>query len=379
MRDGSERLRQVLGAVTYDELTSTDGPVQYGMVADVMRGSDRLLASVPLAADWSFSWDSSAMVEVDGSVTVLHTDYDESGQAVPLDQAWIPRDPGDALSAFGGELVVSAWVSAGPFLERVQLGVFPIVATPDTAETWTNITGESRLLGETISLRLADRMDGVQRDRFTKVTGPRSSTCYDELERLTGRPAVRTLPNQNVSGIVAYEDDDRAKAVQQIARIIGGDAFFNSDGFLEVRPAAAPAASLTLTLGPYGRVASVSAPLSRDGVYNGAAVTGKDGLVYSEAWVDSGPLAPANYGRVPFLFKSDFIVTQAQADAYAKQLRDEKSRLRAQVVEVTCLWNPLVEVGDVVRVVEQAGSRLVRVTKISMGGPMMRITGTVVG
>lgn len=377
MREASDKLMQLLGAAAFEDLASTDGPIQFGLVADVMRGSERLIADAPLS-DWSLSWDSSAMVEVDGSATVVHDERGPDGEVLPLDSSWVPRDIGDPLSAFGSELVVSAWVAAGPFVERVQLGVFPIVATPGSSQSTTNVTGETRLLSETIQVRLADRMDGVQRDRFTRVTGPRSTaSAYDELGFLTGRAVARTLPDQPVTGLSAYEDEDRSKAVQQIANILGGDAFFNADGALEVRPKTPGEVALTLTLGPYGRVAEVSSPLSREGVYNGAAVTGKDGLVYAEEWLTSGPLAVQTYGRVPIIYKSDFITTAVQARNYALQLLAERSTVRAQTIEVSCLWNPLVEVGDVVRVVEPDRVRTARVTQVSMGGPMMRVLGTV--
>lgn len=377
MRASSEQLLQVLGAATYQGLVATDGPIQFGLVGDVMRGSERLLASVPLV-DWSLSWDASGMVEADASVTVVHADYEADGTQVVLDSSWIPTDPSAALAPFGSEVVVYAWVAAGPFYERVQLGVFPIVDAPSSTQATTNVTGEPRILGETISLRLADRMDGVQRDRFTKTTGPRSTQAYDELARLTGRPVVRTLPDKAISRISAYEDDDRAKAVQQVAQLLGGDAFFNSDGALQVRPSAAPAASLTLTLGEFGRVSDVTSPLSREGVYNGVVVTGKDGLIRYEEWVSEGPLSPSLYGRVPFFAKSDFITTVAEAEAYGKRLLAAKSSLKAQVVQVSCLWNPLVEVGDVVTVIEPQRTLRIRVTKVSMGGPQMTVTGSVV-
>ena len=367
MRSASQQLQELLGQVTFDDLFS-DGPLSVAYVADVMDGSDRRLEQVELD-EVSLKWDSAAMVECQGSATVVHVP-DEG-------ESWAPQEPGDALAPYGPELVISARVEAGPLVEEVPLAVLRITDKGDAEQSRTTITGESIVTAERIPLTLEDRMRSVVRDRFTKATSPSIlSSAYRELEALTGRPVVRSLPDKAIVGISAY--DERDQAVQDLAQLLGGDAHFDSGGRLRVRSSTPGAPVAVLVLGPYGRVDKLTSAMSADRVYNGAIVRGKNALGVEfqvERWITTGPLATSRYGRVPVFYQSDLLRTLAQAGERADRLLAEKSQPRAASWKVECLWNPLIEVGDVVTVQRAQGSLNLMVTRVDLGLPMMTIEG----
>jgi hypothetical protein len=370
VRNISELCRQVV----------TGGSFDISYVADLYYDDRRLFAGLPIT-DPSFSWDSSGAIEASGSVTVVWTD--EQGTSLS------PTEPQDWLAPFGSRLIVYAVVSAGnAFTERVQVGDFTITSVP-SADDSVFIFGETRIVvGSKVKLELKDRMVEVQRDRFTRLSSPTNMTSvWAEAAALTGFQLTRSLPDAPIRRSVVYEDD-RVASLVDLMTIIGGVPHMASDGTLTARPTTPGDPVAALTVGPRGTITQVGASLNSEAVYNGIIIRTEDDdqqQVLAELWIQSGPLratppggARTPYHRVPRFYSSPQIKTPDQAAAVAPQLLAMYSQPRASSLEIQCITDVSVELGDVRTVDDGFATWTVRIAKCMLGASgTMTITGDV--
>jgi hypothetical protein len=123
-------------------------------------------------------------------------------------------------------------------------------------------------------------------------------------------------------------------------------------------------------------------------VYNGVVIRGETAeqeAVLAKLWVTDGPLrATQGSSRTPFhrrprFYSSPFITTQEQAIAAAPGLLAQFSQPRASQLQVQCVTNPLLQVGDVVTVWDGRATWTIRLVKLSLGsGALMTVTGDVI-
>lgn len=348
--------------------------------ADLWYDGQRVVPDLQVVTP-SLVWDSSAEVEGSGSVTVVWSD--DHGSSIA------PKDAGDLFAPFGSRLVVFAVVSLGSVRERVQLGDFDITAVPSVSGE-PYVWGETEITpGELIELELADRMVEVRRDRFTTLAQPSQlASAWAELGALTGFQLTRSLPDAAITRSIVYEES-RVRALQDVASLLGGVAFMEWDGTLSCRPIEPGAAVAELVLGENGTIVQVGASLDSEGVYNGVVIraeTDNQQAILAERWVESGPLRATPPGgprtpfhRVPRFYSSPFITTTEQAQAAAPGLLAQYSSPRATTLEVTCVMNPLLQVGDVVTVKDRAFQWTIRLTRVPVErSSVMTVTGDVI-
>lgn len=355
MRPGNELMRELLSS-----------SFELSFRADLMYGSARVAADLEVVSP-SVVADSSGMVEMSGSLGVVWADPD--GADVE------PYEPGDLFSPFGYRIILFAVVKAGVNEARQQIADLVITEVP-------RVDGEPFVWGETlihsgqrVDLVVKDRMVEVQRDRFTKLEQPAGlSSCWDEIGRLTGFALTRSVADAAVTKSVVYEES-RVEAVQQLAALLGGVAFMEWDGTLSVRPSDAGDPVAELELGENGTIVQVGSSLSADGVYNGVVIRGEGDAqeqILAELWVTSGPLKASvgsertPFHRVPYFYSSPFISTSAQALGYAPGLLSRVSSPRSASLQVTCVTNPLLQVGDVVTVRDRRFEWTVRLTRVPL-------------
>lgn len=347
------------------ELLASD--FELGFTADLMYGATRVLPDLEVVSP-SVKGDSSAQIELSGRLGVVWSD--------PLGVDVEPFEPGDPFSPFGYRVVLFVIVRAGELESRQQIADLTITEVP-SVDGEPFVWGETRIYaGQRVDLVVKDRMVEVQRDRFTKLEQPASlASAWGEIARLTGFPLTRTLPDVPVTKAVVYEES-RVDAVQQLAALIGGAAFMEWDGTLSVRPSTPGPPVTELVLGESGTIVQLGSSLSADGVYNGVVIRGEDDAqeqILAEVWRASGPLraTPAGgertpFHRVPYFYSSPFITTSAQAAAYAPTLLERVSSPRAATLQVTCVMNPLLQVGDVVTVRDGRFEWTVRLTQVPL-------------
>ena len=354
-------------------------PHTFTFSADLFYDGERLFAGLPIT-DPSFGWDAGAEVEASGRVTVTWSD--DTGSSLR------PDEPQDWLAPFGSRLVVYATVGDGASAERVQLGDYCITSVPSVNSS-TFLFGETRItVGDVVELELKDRMVEVQRDRFTRLEQPAvGGSIWDEVAKQTGLQVTRAVPDGQVTAAVVY-DESKTAAIQDLLSVIDAVPFLEWDGTLSARPRTPPPSTGVLRVGPDGTVTQIGASLDADGVYNGVVIraeTDGQNQVLAEKWVESGPLRATSAGgvRTPFHRKPRFysnpnITTVAQAQAAIDGLLGTYSQPRASELQVQCIADPTLQVGDVRTVEDGRTVWTMRATKVDLGSaPTMSVKGDV--
>lgn len=342
MREASAALREVLRYGSFD--------VQW--MADVYYDGVRRLTNAPIAEP-KFTDDGSSLVQGTGSCTVVITpDFPES---------FTPAVADDMLAPFGSELSISVLISAGTFAERVQMGWYRIEEVPAAEDVTTEFAGKRIVIGSSVDLTLQDRFRRVQRDRFDVPGSPRSrASVLAEAQRITGLQIVREVVDGTIPRSFAYEEE-RLEPLYDLLALIDAIPYMRPDGTLGQRPLDSGQPVDTITDGPGGTLVSLKRSMSSGKVYNRIAVrsssTDDSAQVLATAEITDGPLrtrnadgSPSPYGRVTYYYSSDLITTKAQARRYAVHNLPRVSSLRVTERQLTEVFNPLRQVGDVLTV-----------------------------
>lgn len=372
MRFGSESLA---GALTASFVVEHSADLYYN-------GERRFQGLGITGLRWSY--DATASVEWSGSCTVIWTD--EHGSSLS------PVDPQDWLAPFGAELHIFSTVIAGSFSERIQIGVGVITRVPQ-ADDASIVFGDQRVtVGSQVQIQFKDRFVQVQKDPFPFPAAPtQHDSSYQELADLTGLNLLRTVDDGPVAGTLVYEGD-RDKAVQTVASGIGGDAFVESNGALSVRAFEAGSVVAALNVGEDGTVVTTGSDLDASRVYNWVVIVGQtDGeegsvdSILAEDWIHTGPLratepggARTPYHRVKKIIRDPNITTVTQAVEALPGLLTKYSEPRATQLRVVCVFDPLLQLGDVVTVNDGRAVWTIRLTDIDYPGELtMTVTGDV--
>jgi hypothetical protein len=314
-----------------------------------------------------FSWDGSAQIQGSGSCEILWDDM--FGQSV------VPREIGDLFSPYGAELQADVMISAGDFVERIPMGRFVLATVPDSVEHAIERAhgGLPMVVESRVSLDLSDYFLRIARDEFPFPTAPRSTSMWDEAQRLTGLAVVRSIADRTLPRNITY-DEDRLEALGKVFGPSNAWPTLTPAGGLTARPKAWPA--------PVDRLENVFAsPLAMrsENVYNRVVVEGKnpdpDGPVLRavreirQGWLrtrnTNGSRSP--FGGSTYRYKSEFLGNQDQVNRTADDLLARVSRIRSVTRTIREPFNPLRELGDVLVLVDQSRrgeESLVRVTSI---------------
>lgn len=355
MRAASDRVRSLI----------EDGGFDRVWVADVLYDGDRRLANVPVT-DVDVQWDAGQMVIGSGSVTVVWSD--DYGTSM------IPTQIGDLFSPFGTEVQIDCIIRAGNFSERIPQGRFVIDSVPGVVQARMPFQGRVINPGESFGLTLKDPLVRVQRDEFPFPVPAGSTSVWQEIGSISGMPLVRNLPDATVPIGTSYADD-RGSALSRLFDLLGAWPHTDPSGSLTGRPKAWPA--------PVDEIRGVvSAPIVMESTrtYNRVVVEGEapDGTpLYGVAEVRDGFLRVSNrdgsaspFGASTYRYASKFMTTQQQVDRYAQELLPRVSRIRGVTREVVEPFNPLREVGDVLRF----DGGLVRVRRVAHEGATTQLT-----
>lgn len=352
------------------------GSFNWRYVADVFSNNVRVLQDLPVT-NVQLSDDSTSQVQGTGSFTVAYQDDFANTIA--------PSEIGDVLSPFGSQVALSVLVTAGGFSERIPMGQYLISETPSILVQRFLFNSATLSKGDLIDVNLKDLMYGVQRDRFDVPGSPPDlSSVYKEIQRLTGLPVTFTVTDGPISTTVAYQED-KLQAVYDLATVLDATACMTADGTVSLRPNVWPSVVDTISSGDGGTLESVGKAMSNDNVYNTVIIRSDaaDGSgVLGRAELTAGPLRASNpdgslspYRRVPYFYSSPFLTTQSQANAYAATLLPRVSSLRSVSVDLVEFYNPLRDLGDVLRVTRLGESFTGRVTAINRDmGPTMTTT-----
>jgi hypothetical protein len=213
--------------------------------------------------------------------------------------------------------------------------------------------------GATVSVNGNDLSLMIANDKFIAPESPvgASPTVVGEIKRLLqDRVPVVVLSgvtDTSVNTTLVYQQQgDRWAAVQDLAKRIGAGVRMNGDAQCEVYPlSSSPVA--TLIGGPEGLQVSVDPEQDYAGTYNffvadgTATVNGQSQPIRGTAQITGGELAFGGpHGRYPTFYSSTMLTTQAQADAYAIQMRDTQIAGLTTDLYVEALPQPHLQIGD---------------------------------
>ncbi|MBX3435920.1 MAG: hypothetical protein KF861_00295 [Planctomycetaceae bacterium] len=354
----------------------TGGSISRRLVADSFYGATRTLQDIPIST-WSIRGDLTAAIKTGADVTILYTD--------DFARAATPHELTDALAPYGQELHLYMVIKLADTEERLPLGQFRIESVPGGTDAQRRFRDRVITEGSTVQVTLMDRFLGVQRARFRSLQEPASLTsAWAELARISGLAVTRTVPDVAIPSTLVY-DRDRLQAVQLLAGVLGGTAIMTSQGTVAVIPNTPGDVVATLAIGEDGVVTDVQYSMQSENAYN--VVTGDfetdDGTpIHVEAQISTGPLAiDSPYGEHVLEYPGDksLITTQAAAQAAVDQLLEQSSVTEAYELPVQCVFNPLLELGDVVQV--ERMDRLItgRINTLDYGdtGPMSLRLGVI--
>lgn len=342
MRNHSTPLRDVLsGSFTSD------------IVADVWLGTERT-ASRLRVTDWSLSGNLESEVKTTGSVTLVHES--EHGETIR------PNGVGDLVSPFGSVLELIITISAGELSADVTLGRFRVTRIPSAEDITADVNGLRVIIATQVEAELASLDEVTRRHGFDKPITPRQNvSCYDEIRRISGRPVTRTLPSTATPSGVVWEatDGSRLAAVQALAVKLGGVAVVNSLGAWQIIPDELGEPVYDITIGEGGTLLSLSDEIDPTGVDNEVIGTfEKDDResITAQARVTDGPLSVTGpYGVSTRYVSSSEISTIAEASEYVQKILEAATGTQQHDMAGTCIFNPLLEIGDVVRITHQTG------------------------
>lgn len=225
---------------------------------------------------------------------------------------------------------------------------------------------------DTATIELADRMAQVSDEKLLSpynASGMKpSAAAVDLVDDVFGGSITYTVTT-NVAAEptladVIYPAGDRAEAVANLALVAGAEAYFDANGNFRFDPIATVQSSpvWTIDAGESGVMISADESLDRTRVYNGVLVEGQataDQPPVSALVYDSDPtsrtLWGGPFGKVARIETSTAVQTVAQAQAAALALLTNQLGLERQV-RITSVPNPLLVVGDTIRITFQDGT-----------------------
>lgn len=274
---------------------------------------------------------------------------------VDADGILTPTSARDLLAPKGTELRVSRglWIESAGEYEWVPLGVFGIVE-PQV---------RSHSEGVILSVKGFDRVDAVRKRRFTDpwviLAGTPVETAIASIVTSRLSVNVKTVPTGFTTPAVVYDRlTDPWAAVTDLAEAAGVLAYFDSLGSLVIEPLRDVATGVTYTIGnEVASLMSVSRTMNADDTYSGVIVRAENatiGALKSEVW-DVDPASPTYslgpFGRRPFGFWTNLIITQAQADAVAASLFPKHVTMK-QEVEITTIGTVAHDILDSIQVID---------------------------
>lgn len=355
MRTGSAQLREILR-----------GSFDHGFTLDLYYDGARRMQNVP-CKNVELREDGDAKIQQSGSLTIVWTD--EFAQSIS------PTEVGSVLAPFGSIIHLSSIVSTKEgFSERVLLGQYEITDVPLMVDEDMLFQGQLVTISSTVRIEFKERLAGVEFDRFDVPFQPSSlASTYDELGRIAQLPITRTLPDAPISRSVVYEES-RLDAVYDLSEQLGGIPHMTAHGTLSQRPKDWGAPVDDLRRGDRGSVVKIGRALSASGVYNRVAVRGKTDdqtAILATAQITDGALRVANpdgsrspFGRRTRFLSSEYVVTNDQAQGWANSELPRSSSIRAAIVPVVEIYNPLRERGDVVTLHRARDEVLARVVTV---------------
>lgn len=362
---------------TTDLAEALHGSFAMYLIVDVFRGAERVQEALRVK-DWQLDAVLDADVNVSGTLTVTHSADD--GKSL------IPEGMDGDLSPFGATMYLSVEISAGSLVEQVGIGWMEIVGIPYATDSYVDGGFGSRVTyTTTMQIEFASADNRIKAWGFRFPEQPASLTSvYEEIRRITKMNVLETATDTTIPTSLVYEPQEggRLRAVQDLFKVLNGVGILDSYGVWKLVPYTWPSTiDYALALGTEGTVMDVPQSMDTEGVFNCVVGNFQDPAtgapITAVAYVsgDSGLGVDSDWGEHTRYISDENVTTQAAANIrVATELATVTQSQRYQVV-VECLFNPLVELGDMVEVtgwIRPLEGRVVRYTMSD--NPTMNVT-----
>lgn len=337
-----------------DYLDAGGGSSRPVAVADSWYDGELIAEDLPIISG-SITLDSSRAIHGAGNLVIGSPDG-----------TFVPRGWNAPLAPFGSEIQVRCGLQAAVgSTELFSLGwyrletskpdewwgSYPHPTDPDAPPLWV-------CKGVKVTTDASDHMSYVDRYKFLAPEAPASLTSVlTEIRRL----ARDTVPIADWTGIgdapipatISYQSS-RLQAIQDLADVLGRVARMDPDGALMLYPKTSTGPAVwTVEVGPNtGKIMNWDRPLTSAGLYNAVVSSGAtpEGIPVQGIVVEAGgPLRWGGpFGRVPYLYSSPLITSQAAADADAETRLSRLIRERVVPVVVRTAPNFALLLDDVV-------------------------------
>jgi len=287
-----------------------------------------------VVTEGSVSYDENTPVQSRCQVTIAAPDK-------------VPSSEFDAreLDVSGWRLFIEYGVVIGQIVYFVPLGTFVVYDLDDSDVGSIQITGYDT----TVLVR-----DGRFTVPYWIAAGINYQTALSDLCTSINLPSSFPVTNYTTPLLLFPEGDDRLARMNDMAGSLGGSIIADPYGVITMRTSAAIAAtdtSIDFIEGPGCKMTALTKRRTRQQVYNAAVYTGEPagGSPVTGFAYDLDPNSSTYYygpfGIVPVFEKSQFVTTQAQADAAAQGLMNRKKGI-GSTLQITTWANPTLRPGD---------------------------------
>lgn len=312
----------------------------------------------------AFLWKSGELIqELNLADATVHYD---STQDVRATAELIVTDPngtlaptnmGSPLTPFGSRIQIIAGFDVGSDRIMVSLGWFIIwdMTIDESWQAYTFSDGSSSDVqkGAVIRLQLRDLMQLIIDYKFLAPQNSLKADAWSEIVYLIKKVLPTSIPSWyapvTTLTTVTY-GESRMEAIKGWAAKLNAEPVIDVYGnFTLIQKN--PAQTITPTLFAWdSNLTSYTKDLSRDGVYNIVIAKGKDAsgnTIVAYSTLKDGPTAwNGPFGPRPITYQNDALSTTAALQTWADSLIATAKTQLTQTVQVSCLPNPAIELGD---------------------------------
>lgn len=361
--------------VSAEFLAALSGSHTPTVQVDAWYGGQLAAADLPISEGATLGLDASRLVQ--GQITGM-TVADPDGVFDPL------RSETGPLSTAGARLHVTAGIEG--LVERCSLGWFRVTRSVSSSRMHPYVVREGEppkwvTRGGTVQVDADSLMWQVDQERFMAPESPKvMGSVLGEVKRLlSGIVALGStagVTDKAVPASVVYTDS-RSKAVVDLLSTLDAVPRVSPDLAVDVVPVTPGASVWTIAVGDGGAYVDAVTELRADDLPNAAVSSGTTpaGLPVLGTALETGGVLRFGgpHGRIPRFHSSPLITSSAIAAADARTVLRSAIRDRAQVLDVTCLPNPALQLYDSVTLRTPVGDLVGQTIAISYPlspGPM---------
>jgi len=347
-------------SVSANFLAAVQGSTKPTFFADLWK-SNNFIATLPIeAGSCEVSFDADSDVQGSGRIVVL----DNDGSLTPTSM-------GSTLTPFGAVVNIKAGFELpGSVEEMVSLGWF-LINDMEIEEAWQSYTreGVTNLVrkGSRITINLVDFMQKIVDYKFLVPTSPTQITAWEEIVYLvqdvvgTQTPTYAGFVDLQIPYTLTY-GEDRIEAVKALAAVLAAEPVMLPNGKLSLKPIDPDqdSSNTAPTFGWNVNVTEYKKTLSREDVFNIVVARGKtqnsDGLIAYAIKADGPTSFYSATGPRPIFYDTDLLTTGSAVKAYAEAQLATLAVRQSQVVPISALPNPAIELGDYAELTIQGSS-----------------------